>query len=141
MSRVKLSAIRTLTFYADEWTTARRSDPLPQLVCEGAPCDLFTPDVVRCTNAGGSGSEVDWTCKAELPESLRLGRVEVGCEGFSKPGDEYVLKGAFGAVRLRLWNRLIAGTGSCSLNYRLVQLPGSGKGSSSRRTKNWLGGK
>jgi hypothetical protein len=95
MSRVKLSAIRTLTFYADEWTTARRADPLPQLVCEGAPCDLFTPDVVRCTNAGGSGSEVDWTCKAELPESLRLGRVEVGCEGFSKPGDEYVLKGSF----------------------------------------------
>jgi len=30
-----------------------------------------------------------------LPEALRFGKVEVSCEGWSKPGDPYVLKGPF----------------------------------------------
>jgi len=29
----------------------------------------------------------------DLPDKLRFGRVEVSCEGWSKPGDPYVLKG------------------------------------------------
>jgi hypothetical protein len=33
-------------------------------------------------------------CEADLPESLRLGRVQVSCEGWTGPGDSYVLKGA-----------------------------------------------
>ncbi|PPQ67518.1 hypothetical protein CVT25_006059 [Psilocybe cyanescens] len=45
------------------------------------------------------------TCEADLPDSLRFGRVQVSCEGWSKPGDPYVLKG------------------SCSLEYRLVEIP------------------
>jgi hypothetical protein len=94
MSRVALASIPSLTFYKDTLTTGRRTRPIPQLVCEGAPCKLYMPDVVRCTNAGGRGSEVDWTCKAELPSSLKLGRVDVSCEGYSAPGDSYVLKGA-----------------------------------------------
>jgi hypothetical protein len=92
--RVKLSSIRALTFYAGERTAARRTAPVPQLVCAGAPCKRYTPDVVRCENAGGAGADVDWTCRAELPASIRFGRVNVGCEGWARPGDEYVLKGA-----------------------------------------------
>jgi hypothetical protein len=92
--RIKLSSIRSLTFYADELTTARRTQPIQQLICDGKDCRHYKPDVVRCVNAGGSGVDVDWTCTAELPEWLKFGRVEVGCEGWSKPGDEYVLKGA-----------------------------------------------
>lgn len=34
-------------------------------------------------------------CDADLPESLRFGRVEVSCEGWSRPGDPYVLKGDY----------------------------------------------
>ena len=36
-----------------------------------------------------------WCCKcgADLPESLRLGRVQVSCEGWTGPGDSHVLKG------------------------------------------------
>ncbi|KAF8968177.1 DUF1183-domain-containing protein [Flammula alnicola] len=107
MSRVELVKIPSLTFYKDAYTAARRTSALPQLVCIGKPCKLFQPEVVRCVNLGGVGTDVDWKCEADLPDSLRFGKVEVSCEGWSRPGDPYVLKG------------------SCSLEYRLVQIPGS----------------
>ncbi|KAH7106614.1 DUF1183-domain-containing protein [Auriculariales sp. MPI-PUGE-AT-0066] len=104
-TKVKLSDIRSLTLYAGEKTEARRSSPVQQLKCIGKPCRGYQPDVVRCTNTGGSGVEVDWKCEADLPTSLRMGRVEVGCEGWSRPGDPYVLKG------------------SCGLEYHLLEVP------------------
>jgi len=105
MSRVALAKISALTFYKDSVTLSRRTNPIPQLVCIGKACDLYMPDVVRCENIGGSAGEVDWKCEADLPASLRFGRVEVSCEGWSGPGDAYVLKG------------------SCGLEYRLLQVP------------------
>lgn len=105
MSRVALARIPSLTFYKDALTLSRRDRPIPQLVCKGKPCDLYQPEVVRCVSIGGEGAEVDWKCEADLPESLRFGRVEVSCEGWSGPGDSHVLKG------------------SCGLEYRLVQVP------------------
>jgi hypothetical protein len=60
MSRVELAKIPSLTFYGDALTKGRRSDPIPQLTCVGAACKLYTPEVVRCTNLGGYGTEVDW---------------------------------------------------------------------------------
>jgi len=107
MSRVELAKIQSLTLYKDSYTAARRTSALPQLVCIGKPCRLYQPEVVRCVNLGGTGTEVDWKCEADLPDTLRFGRVEVSCEGWSTPGDPYVLKG------------------SCSLEYRLVQIPNS----------------
>lgn len=107
MSRVALASIPALTFYKDELTAARRGDPIPQLTCIGKACRFYTPDVVRCTNSGGSGTDVDWKCEAELPEALRFGRVQVSCEGWSGQGDPYVLKE------------------SCGLEYRLVEVPGA----------------
>ncbi|PCH42589.1 hypothetical protein WOLCODRAFT_132447 [Wolfiporia cocos MD-104 SS10] len=105
MSRTALSRIRALTFYKDSLTKSQRGDPVPQLECVGKPCRLYQPEVVRCTNIGGEGVDVDWKCEADLPESLRFGKVEVSCEGWDGPGDPYVLKG------------------SCALQYRLVQVP------------------
>jgi len=108
MSQVELAKILSLIFYKDAYTAARRTSALPQLVCVGKPCRLFQPDVIRCVNLGGGyGTNVDWKCEADLPDSLRFGKVEVSCEGWSRPGDPYVLKG------------------SCSLEYRIVQVPGS----------------
>jgi len=112
-SRVRLADIPALTLYNDEPTLSRRGQPIPQLVCKGKPCNLFTPDVIRCVNLGGEGTNVDWKvcfmallrgrlelpswryskCETDLPESLRLGRVQVSCEGWSGPGDSHVLKG------------------------------------------------
>nr|GAT46724.1 predicted protein [Mycena chlorophos] len=105
MSRVELASIRALTFYKDSLTEARRTSPIEQLTCVGKPCKLFQPDVVRCESLGGSKTDVDWKCTADLPDALRFGRVEVSCEGWSSPGDPYVLKG------------------SCGLEYHLVQVP------------------
>ncbi|TCD60315.1 hypothetical protein EIP91_010364, partial [Steccherinum ochraceum] len=107
MSKIALSRISSLTFYKDSETLSKRGKPFPQLTCIGKPCKLYQPDVVRCVNAGGSGTDVDWKCEADLPEALRFGRVEVSCEGWSGPGDPYVLKE------------------SCALEYRLVQVPDS----------------
>ncbi|KAI0249807.1 hypothetical protein BJV78DRAFT_1223596 [Lactifluus subvellereus] len=104
MSRVKLADISALTLYNDEPTLSRRNQPIPQLICKGKACKAFTPDVIRCVNLGGEGTDVDWKCETDLPESLRLGRVQVSCEGWSGPGDPYVLKG------------------SCSLEYRLQEV-------------------
>jgi len=106
MSRIELAQIKSLIFYQDSLTKARRTSPIPQLVCVGKPCQLYTPEVVRCVSLGGEGTSVDWKCEADLPESLRFGKVEVSCEGWSRPGDPFVLKD------------------SCSLEYRLVQVPG-----------------
>lgn len=61
MSRLELAKIPSLTFYKDALTKARRTDPVPQLICRGAPCKLYTPEAVRCVSLpGGYGTEVDW---------------------------------------------------------------------------------
>lgn len=60
MSRIKLADISALTLYQGEVTSSRRGKPIPQLVCKGKPCKLFTPDVVRCVNLGGEDTDVDW---------------------------------------------------------------------------------
>ncbi|KAJ6513193.1 hypothetical protein C8R45DRAFT_962762 [Mycena sanguinolenta] len=118
MSRVELAKISALTFYKDSVTEGRRTSPIPQLVCVGEPCNVYQPEVVRCQSLGGSGTDIDWKCETDLPSSLRFGKVEVGCEGWSRPGDRYVL------------------AGSCSLEYRLVRVPGSLRDSDS---DNWFG--
>ncbi|KAJ7066704.1 hypothetical protein C8F01DRAFT_1347822 [Mycena amicta] len=113
MSRLELAKIPALVFYKDSLTTSRRTSPIAQLTCVGKPCKLFTPDVVRCESLGGAGTDIDWKCFSDLPEALRFGRVEVSCEGWSRAGDPFVLKG------------------SCALEYRLVQVPGTLRNSDS----------
>ena len=60
-----MRSLDVLTFYADEQTAFRRTEPVPQLACRGKPCSLFQPEVVQCRNMGGdppnwggSGSDV-----------------------------------------------------------------------------------
>ncbi|CAE7206836.1 unnamed protein product [Rhizoctonia solani] len=83
MERVPLSAITTLVLYADEHTRSRRTAPVPQLECTGSVCREFQPGSVYCTKAGHS----DWKCEADLPASLRFGKLHVSCEGWDRPGD------------------------------------------------------
>lgn len=52
--RVRFSDIRALTFYQGRWTTARRTEPMPQLQCVGALCSKFEPRVVQCVSHGDS---------------------------------------------------------------------------------------
>ncbi|WWC58995.1 uncharacterized protein I303_101541 [Kwoniella dejecticola CBS 10117] len=95
--KVALKSIKTLTFYADRLTNARRVDPIPQLTCSGSACKLYQPEVVQCVNMGDDGfGGVQWRCDTDLPSSLRLGKVDVSCEGWSRSGDMNVLQGSCG---------------------------------------------
>ncbi|WVF70434.1 hypothetical protein IAT40_005224 [Kwoniella sp. CBS 6097] len=95
--KVALKGIKSLTFYADQQTASRRTEPIPQLTCVGSACDLYQPEVVQCINMGDDGSGgVQWRCDTDLPSSLRLGKIDVSCEGWSGPGDKNVLQGSCG---------------------------------------------
>ncbi|KAJ9093053.1 hypothetical protein QFC21_006546 [Naganishia friedmannii] len=95
--KVLLTSIKTLTFHKDGVTKARRVSPIPQLTCKGKACNRFQPDVVQCSNTGDDGlGNVQWKCEADMPSNFRFGPVEVSCEGYSRPGDRYVLKGSCG---------------------------------------------
>ncbi|CBQ71277.1 conserved hypothetical protein [Sporisorium reilianum SRZ2] len=96
--RVAMSSIETLTFYAGRRTAFRRTSALPQLTCVGSMCARYQPDVVQCTAMG----DAQWKCSADLPRTMRLGRVEVSCEGYDYAQDPYVLKD------------------SCALEYHLL---------------------
>jgi len=105
--RILLSTIKTLSFFSDAETQGRRTRPIPQLTCKGSACKLYQPYAVTCKNIGGRGSHVQWKCDADLPSSLRFGKIDVNCEGWSRTGDAFVLEG------------------SCGLTYDLVKLPTS----------------
>ncbi len=68
-------------------------------------------DVISCTSLGSStGLAADgpeWKCQADLPSSVRLGRVHVSCEGWDRPGT----RGADPDLIVK---------GSCALEYRLL---------------------
>jgi len=107
MRRILLSDVDSLVFFSDAYTQGRRSSPIPQLQCEGRICRKYKPEAVECKNIGGHGSDILWKCSADLPSTLRFGKIDVSCEGWSRPGDNYVLEG------------------SCGLKYDLVRIPDS----------------
>ena len=100
---IPLVDVDTLTLRAGRVTAARRMPAAPQLECIGALCvPGLMPDSVQCYNRGEDGNSVQWQCDAELDKSVKFGRLDVNCEGFSMAGDPNVL------------------VGSCGLRYELV---------------------
>ncbi|KAG0229732.1 Autophagy protein 22 [Actinomortierella wolfii] len=112
-NKVLLKDVKTLTLRQGKQTTFRRTYAVPQLKCVGgnAKSSGFRPDVVQCTNMGSDGVDIQWECKADLPDNMRFGEIEVFCEGYDYPEDPYVLKG------------------SCGLEYTLQYTGYSGGGS------------
>ncbi|XP_071800094.1 store-operated calcium entry-associated regulatory factor-like [Asterias amurensis] len=96
--KVILNDVKVLTLRADHMTTGRRSSPVPQLKCIGgsAGCSAFKPQVVQCHNQGSDGYDIQWECKTDMDNEYRFGRIEVTCEGYSHPDDEFILKGSCG---------------------------------------------
>lgn len=94
--RVKLKDVQTLTLYSDKWTTSRRSSPIKQLTCVGGYCSRAKIPVAQCYNRGFDGQDVQWECKAEMPSNYKLGKVQVSCEGYDYPEDDYILAGSCG---------------------------------------------
>jgi hypothetical protein len=101
-----LSEVQSLTLRSGAKTAHRRVPAAPQLKCISHPsiCKLHEVDLMRCTNQGSgySSEDIQWSCTASLPSTLKLGSTDVICEGYAGPDDEYVLKG------------------SCAVEYRLV---------------------
>lgn len=87
--------IKTLTFYGDQMTTRLRTPPTPQLKCVGgtAKCS-FQPQIVECANHGSGTS--NWQCKSTMDSDHRFARVEVVCEGYGRPNDDFVRVGSCG---------------------------------------------
>lgn len=102
---VLLSKVSALTVRAGKQTASRRVKPVPQLQCVGPAniCKLYAVDVMRCTNEGADYDEnnIQWSCKASLPEDFKLGATDVSCEGYLSSEDPYVLSGSCG-VEYRL---------------------------------------
>ena len=40
--------------------------------------------------------EIQWECRAEMPDNIRFGKVQVTCEGYDHSKDEFVLNGSCG---------------------------------------------
>lgn len=102
---VLLSKVSSLTLRSGQNTASRRVSPVPQLQCVGPEsiCRLYEVDTMRCTNEGADYDveNIQWSCKANLPEEFKLGGTDVGCEGYESSDDPYVLKGSCG-VEYRL---------------------------------------
>lgn len=115
--------IKALTFQRGKMTASRRVSPVPQVFClplkykylffqlkcvgGDAGCDK-QPDVVQCINVGSDGYgpfcryicqltliDIQWECKAELDSTVRFGRINIGCEGYSDRNDPYVTSNTF----------------------------------------------
>ncbi|KAL1467663.1 hypothetical protein MTO96_025967, partial [Rhipicephalus appendiculatus] len=95
--RVKLKEVQVLTLRQGQYTTGRRSHPVPQLNCRGGSAGCQDqPSVVQCYNRGTDGRNVQWECKAEMKRSQKFGLLQVTCEGYDNPQDEYILVGSCG---------------------------------------------
>jgi hypothetical protein len=94
--KIKLKDIQVLTLTSGKWTTGRRTNPLPQLQCVGGYCNLFKPQTVQCYNRGSDGIDIQWECKTEMDNKYKFGQIDVLCEGYDYPEDDYVLIGSCG---------------------------------------------
>lgn len=90
--RIKLKDIDVLTFRQDYLTTSRRTSPLPQLKCIGGSDKCaFRPDVVKCYNKGtGKDGNINWQCEAAINKYHNFGKININCEGYNHPKDEYI---------------------------------------------------
>lgn len=139
----------TETYYTDLYPSCL---PIAQLTCKGPGCKVFQPDVVQCTNMGDDGlGNIQWKvrslfqatvyiiltrnmqCDTDLPSSLRLGKVDVSCEGWSAPGDPNILQGMYVSGQKKKKKNLFSLTekletffscivGSCGLTYNLYKV-------------------
>ncbi|CAD5215863.1 unnamed protein product [Bursaphelenchus xylophilus] len=95
--RVLLRDVTSVTLKRGEYTTGRRSSSVPQLQCVGGTAyGKFSPKVVQCYNRGFDGVDVQWECKAEMPDQYEFGKITVSCEGYDRPNDPFILAGSCG---------------------------------------------
>ena len=103
--RIHMSDLKVITLRDGYQTTGRRGT-VPQLECFSGPCHK-RPSVVQCYNKGTDGDDIQWKCEFDGEEGVNFDQssLDVICEGYDYPDDEYLT------------------IGSCGLEYRLVPLP------------------
>jgi len=95
---ILLSDIQVLKFNAGETAlNTRTPDVIPRLACAYNPLgnDMYLPSSVTCKNKGmDDNGGIIWKCDAEMDSSLAFDNIQVSCEGYRYPGDEYIRKGS-----------------------------------------------
>jgi len=102
---ILLKDVKSLRFIAGQYAlNTRNTQAIPQLECAYTPVEdpSLLPQDVICHNAGfDSTGAIVWKCDAIMSDTLEFDNLQVTCEGYNRPGDEYVKEG------------------SCSLRYTL----------------------
>lgn len=83
---------------------------------QGSACSEYEDaiEAIQCHNAGEDDmGDVQWKCEADLPSSVKLGHVEVSCEGFRDRDDSLKLAGSCGLEYGLVWAARCAPT-SCT---------------------------
>lgn len=99
LAQVHIQDVKVLTLYHDEYTTGRRSAPVPQLRCVGgtAMSEGYRIKSMQCHNQGFDGHDINWKCEAVIPNNMKLGWITVNCEGYDFPEDPRILIDSCGA--------------------------------------------
>ena len=88
VDNIRLRDVSLLVLQPGMYTTARRSNPVPQLNClSGEYCHSVMSSPVTCSNVGWDG-DVVWSCVGDMPDHLKFGTLTMTCEGFLHPEDE-----------------------------------------------------
>ena len=97
---VDLRDVAALTFRRGRMTAGRRLAPVLQLACvNGGACSTHAGsiDVIQCTNVGEDDrGQIQWRCNADVDGDIKLGEINVSCEGYSSSSDPLKLRGSCG---------------------------------------------
>nr|XP_027199985.1 store-operated calcium entry-associated regulatory factor-like [Dermatophagoides pteronyssinus] len=89
--RILLENIDALTFESDRLAKTRRNQKIPQLKCiGGGNCNRVKLEVAQCFNVG-SNQSIEWECRGDMPSKYKLVQVNMSCEGYDSPQDQYIL--------------------------------------------------
>ena len=103
---ILMKDMEVLSFYSDGYTGTMRGQAIPQMILltPNVPVDAIPKEIV-CKNIGWDGLNVHWDCSADMKNEWSLDNPIISCEGWSGPGDDYVVPG------------------SCSISYELKYTP------------------
>jgi len=95
---ILLKNVESLRFIRGQYALNTRDTTLiPQLECAYNPLNdpSLEPADVICYNKGvDSTGSVMWKCDGIMSKSVDFDNLQVSCEGYSQPGDEYVKEGS-----------------------------------------------
>jgi len=92
---VLASSVSALTLRRGELAIRARTPTVSALRCLGRHCEEAEAGVMQCKNVGSDDMQMpQWKCEAVLKDGYRLDTTSVSCEGLTRPGDPYMLKGS-----------------------------------------------